>query len=69
VTLARGQKGLWSWPKRVIYKSAGGEEVEAPQGGGYCKWDAAVLVARACIGVPAERNVLALLKQEETVGG
>jgi hypothetical protein len=26
--------------------SAGGEEVEAPPA--YCKWDAAVLVARAC---------------------
>lgn len=46
-------------------RSAGGEEVEAPPA--YCKWDAAVLVASG--RVPAGCNVLALLKQEETVGG
>lgn len=46
------EEGYWG--------SAGGEEVEAPLA--YCKWEAAVLVA------PAECNVLALLKQEETVG-
>lgn len=65
VALAGRQKGL---AEENWCASAGVERGGEPQG--LLQWDAAALVARgACIGVPADRNVLVLLKQEETVGG
>ncbi|KAH9075582.1 hypothetical protein EDB83DRAFT_2312039 [Lactarius deliciosus] len=68
-TLAGRRKGLWNWPKRVDVGTLEGKRGSHHRGDVTAVGCCGSGGPGACIIVPAERNVLVLLKQEETVEG